>query len=110
MFDANYFKGSFTKDIAAMGADPVVEVILSNGHVHRVRALLDVGEKWITLETYQAKGDLAHHRPRFGEKADREADGGHDAFRTVISYESIAAVVFDRTPSQVRTRPGFGSL
>ena len=110
MFDANYFKGSFKKDVEATGGGPVVEVILLNGHVHRVRTVLDVADRWITLETYQSKGDLAHHRPRFGDTAERDSGGAHDTFRVVISYESISAVVLDPTPSQVRSRPGFGSL
>jgi hypothetical protein len=109
VFDANYFKSALQKDADAMGGEPVVEVLLVGGHVLRVRAVLDVSGGHVTLETYQAKGDLTHHRPRFGAKPERESDGGLETFRAVVAYESIAAVVLDPSTSQVRARPGFGS-
>jgi hypothetical protein len=93
-----------------MGGDPVVEVMLFNGHALRVRSVVDVSEGRVTLETYQGKGDLAHHRPRFGQATERGSGSGHDTFRAVIAYESIVAVVLDPTPVQARSRPGFGSL
>jgi hypothetical protein len=105
MFDAHYFRSTLQKDVDALGGDPVVEVLLLNGHAHRVRAVLDAGDGHVTLETYQAKGDLGHDRPRFGETKGAAAD----TYRTAVAYESIAAVVLDPAPAQVRPRAGFGA-
>lgn len=105
MFDANYFRTVLPRDVAATGGHPIVEVQLVGGHSHRVRAVADVADGCVTLETYQAKGDLAHERPRFGDVP--SADAVSETYRTVIAYESIAAVILDPSPAQTRARPGF---
>jgi hypothetical protein len=109
VIDANYFKRDLPRDVSAVGGEPVVELFLLNGHVLRVRAVLDVGDGWVTLEAYHARGDLAHHRPRYGAASSPDTDAASETFRAAIAYESIAAVMLDPTPSQVRSRPGFGS-
>ena len=107
MFDESYFRTTLHRDVEAAGGQPVVEVQLISGHAHRVRSIVEVGSGMVTLETYLTKGDLAHERPRFGAP---EVDAGPgDTFRTVIAYESIAAVILDPSLSQVRARPGFAS-
>jgi hypothetical protein len=107
MFDENYFRTTLQRDVEATGGNPVVEIQLISGHAHRVRSVVEVSTGSVTLETYLAKGDLAHERPRFGEV---HHDGaGRDIFRAVIAYESIAAVILDPTESQVRVRPGFAN-
>lgn len=107
MFDENYFRTTLLRDVEATGGSPVVEIQLMSGHAHRVRSVVEVGAGCVTLETYLAKGDLAHERLRYGE-ATPDA-GAQDTFRTVIAYEGIAAVILDPLPSQVRGRPGFAS-
>lgn len=107
MFDETYFTSILPQDIAAAGGHPVVEVQLISGHAHRVRSVLGTSSLRVTLETYIAKGDLAHERPRFGD-AD-PATAPRQTFRTVIAYQSIVAVVFDPSESQARVRPGFAS-
>lgn len=107
MFDENYFRNTLLGDVTATGGHPVVEVQLVSGHSHRVRSIIDVAAGIVTLETYLSKGDLAHERPRFGVAG--EAAVAADTFRTVIAYESIAAVVLDPSPSHVRSRPGFAN-
>ena len=107
MFDQNYFRTTLLRDVEATGGNPVVEIQLLSGHAHRVRSVVEVNAGSVTLETYLAKGDLAHERPRFGG-AHRDGVEG-DIFRAVIAYESIAAVILDPTHSQVRARPGFAS-
>ena len=106
MFDETYFRKTLLDDVTASGGNPVVEVQLLSGHSHRVRSVVQVGTGTVTLETYLTKGDLAHERPRFGVA---ESGAGGDTFRTVIAYESIAAVILDASPSHVRARPGFAS-
>ena len=106
MFDESYFRDTLPADVIATGGQPVVEVQLVSGHSHRVRSILQVGTGTVTLETYLSKGDLAHERPRFGVT---QGSGEGDTFRAVIAYESIAAVILDPSPSQVRARPGFAS-
>lgn len=105
MFDANYFRTVLPRDVEATGGHPIVEIQLRSGHSHRVRAVADVADGCVTLETYHAKGDLAHERPRFGETAGNGTP--HETYRTVIAYESIAAVILDPSPASTRTRPGF---
>ena len=107
MFDENYFHTILQRDVEATGGHPVVEIQLLSGHAHRVRSVVEIGAGFVTLETYIAKGDLAHERPRFGE-ANRDGMG-NDVFRTVIAYESIAAVVLDPTQTHMRARPGFAN-
>ena len=107
MFDENYFRTTFQRDVEATGGSPIVEIQLLSGHAHRVRSVVEINAGSVTLETYLAKGDLAHERPRFGQ-ANREGMDG-DIFRAVISYESIAAVILDPTQTQVRVRTGFVS-
>ena len=106
MFDQTYFRQTLLDDVHAAGGAPVVEVQLISGHSHRVRSVVQVGTGTVTLETYLTKGDLAHERPRFGSA---EGTTPGETFRAVIAYESIAAVVLDASPSQVRARPGFAS-
>lgn len=106
MFDESYFRQTLLDDVSHAGGHPVVEVQLLSGHSHRVRSVVLVGAGTVTLETYLTKGDLAHERPRFGI-ADGNSEG--DTFRTVIAYESIAAVILDASPSHVRARPGFAN-
>lgn len=104
MFDANYFRTALKADLAAAGGSPVVELALLNGHVHRIKAVLDVADGYVTLAVHPIRGDLSHERPRFG------ATGDHDeSVRVAVAYDSIAAVVFDPAPEQVKARPGFAS-
>lgn len=105
MFDANYFRTMLPRDVTAAGGRPLVEIQLVGGHSHRVRAIAEVADGCVTLETYQAKGDLAHERVPFGE-AD-SAGNAPQSYRTVVSYESIAAVIFDPSVTRARARPGF---
>ena len=107
MFDENYFRTTLQRDVEATGGRPVVEIQLLSGHAHRVRSVVEINSGSVTLETYLAKGDLAHERPRFGETYRDGVDG--DVFRAVISYESIAAIILDPTQSPVRGRPGFAN-
>lgn len=104
MFDATYFRTTLTRDIQAMGGEPIVEVLLHNGHVHRVQAVLDVADGVVTLEAFAVKGDLTHERPRFGTK-----HSTHQTVRAIVSYESIVAVVLDPSAEHVKGRPGFGT-
>jgi hypothetical protein len=103
MVDATYFRDALPRDIQATGGSPVVEVVLLSGHVHRVRAVVDAGDAWVTLEVYQVKGDLSHERPRYGV-----ADTAHELVRAVVSYQAIASIVLDPAPAQAKARPGFG--
>ena len=107
MFDESYFRTTLLRDVEATGGHPVVEVQLISGHAHRVRSIVDAAHGTVTLETYLTKGDLAHERPRFGEP--QTGGNASDTFRAVIAYESIAAIVLDPAPSQVRGRPGFAN-
>ena len=105
MFDETYFRTKLNRDVEATGGQPVVEIQLSSGHAHRVRAVIEITPGSVTLETYLARGDLAHEKPRFMAP---EVEGAQkETFRAVIAYESIAAVIFDPAPTQVRARPGF---
>lgn len=104
MFDANYFRTALPADVEATGGSPVVELALLNGHVHRVRAVADIGPGYVTLLVHPTRGDLSHERPRFGAA---ETPGG--SVRVAVAYDSIAAVVLDPAPDMVKTRPGFAS-
>ena len=103
MLDANYFRSALARDVEATGGGPVVEILLRNGHVHRVHSILEIAEGWVTLEVYSVKGDLTHERPRFGA-----TESGHESVRAVVAYESISGIVLDPSPTQVKARPGFG--
>jgi hypothetical protein len=102
MFDANYFRTALPADLEATGGSPVVELALLNGHVHRVRAVVDIGQGYVTLLVHHVKGDLTHERPRYGSAAQ-----GTDPVRVAVAYDSIASVLYDPAPEQVKTRPGF---
>jgi hypothetical protein len=103
MLDANYFRTAFPRDVEASGGSPVVEILLRNGQVHRVRSIVEIGDGWIALEVHPLKGDLSHERPRFGGD-----DSAHETMRAVLALESISGIVFDPAPVQVRARTGFG--
>lgn len=105
MFDADYFLTTLERDVDAVGGDPVVDVLLENGHVHRLRSVVEVGDRRVTVEAYHVRGDLTHHLPRFGG-----ADPEHEVYRAVIAYESIAAVMLDPATTHVRPHAGFASL
>jgi hypothetical protein len=104
MFDANYFRTVLPRDVEAAGGSPVVELLLVGGHAHRVRSVVDVTDGRITVEAYQMRGELTHHRPRYGEAPSEPSE----TFRVVVSCESIVAIVLDPAPAQTaRNRPGF---
>jgi hypothetical protein len=103
MFDASYFQSALARDVEASGGAPVVEILLRNGHVHRVRSIVEAGDGWVTLEVYSVRGDLTHERPRFGA-----SESVHELVRTVVAYEAISGIVLDPAPTEIRTRPGFG--
>lgn len=103
MFDANYFRSVLPTELEAAGGSPVVELSLLNGHVHRIRAVAAVAEGYVTLAVHPLRGDLSHERPRFG------AEGTGDSVRVAVAYDSIAAVLFDPAPEQVKVRPGFSN-
>jgi hypothetical protein len=104
MFDAEYFRSILQRDVETMGGDPVVEVQLVSGHTHRVRAIVEAASGWVILDTFPVKGDLSHERPRYGSAAP-----AHETFRTVVAYESIAAVVLDPSRAHAKATPGFTS-
>ena len=104
MFDANYFRTVLPRDVEAAGGSPVVELLLVGGHAHRVRNVVDVTDGRVTFEAYQMRGELTHHRPRYGQTS----DDASETFRVVVACESIVAVVLDPAPAQTtRNRPGF---
>jgi hypothetical protein len=103
MFDANYFRSILPRDVEAAGDAPIVELLLTGGHVHRIRAVLDVDDGRVTCEAFQMKGDLAHQRPRFGQSS----AAPYETFRVVVALESIVAVVLDPSPTHPKSRPGF---
>ena len=103
MFDANYFRTVLQRDVEAAGGSPIVELLLTGGHSHRIRGVLGVEEGRVTLEAYQMKGDLAHQRPRFGQTS----AAPYETFRVVVACEAIVAVVLDPSPSHPKNRPGF---
>jgi hypothetical protein len=103
MFDTNYFRKTFPRDVEAAGGSPIVELLLAGGHVHRIRSVVDVDDGRATFEAYQMKGDLTHQRPRFGQSSGLP----QETFRVVVSCESIVAVVFDPSPAAPKSRPGF---
>jgi hypothetical protein len=103
MIDAHYFQSVLARDVEAAGGAPVVELILRSGHVHRLRAVAEVNNGWVTLEAYTLKGDLTHERPRFGAR-----DADHEVMRVVVAYEAISGIVLDPAPTQVKARTGFG--
>ena len=105
MFDADYFRKTLPHDVKATGGKPVVEVVMLSGHSYRLRSIVDAGDGHVTLEAYLVKADLAHHRPLFGGTEGEP----HERFRVVVSYDAIAAVVFDPSEVQTRVRPGFAS-
>jgi hypothetical protein len=105
MFDADYFRTTLPRDVEAMGGDPIVEIHMMTGQAHRVRAVIEIGTGTVSFDAYLSKGDLAHHRPRFG--ATGAATDPHELYRSVLSYESIVAVVLDPSERTVRTQPGF---
>jgi hypothetical protein len=107
MFDADYFKTQLRRDTDAMGGEPNVEVSLSNGHVYRIRSVVDVRDGYVVLEAYHLKGDLAHQHPRFAAEGGAAPATDQSIFRVTVAYESVSAVVIDLSQTQLRTRPGF---
>ena len=107
MFDPEYFRTTLPRDVEALGGKPVVELQMTSGHMHRLRAVVEIATGHLTVEAYHAKGDLAHERPRFGDDAQRGAEQG--TFRVVVAYEHISAIIIDPAQEQARVRPGFAS-
>lgn len=105
MFDKEYFATTLARDVEVAGGHPIVDIQLTSGHSHRIRNLVDVASGYVTVSAYLGKGDLAHHRPRYGDTP----AASPETFFAVISYESIAAVVIDPSKEQDRVRPGFAA-
>jgi hypothetical protein len=107
MIDATYFREQLARDVKAMGDRAVVELRLLGGHVHRVRAVVEVSDGHVTVERFQARGD----------EETWEGDGWREQVlgapakeveRVVVAFESILDVILSQGRASSGSRIGFG--
>lgn len=90
MLDFNYFKTQLALE-ANLTENQMVEVVLTNGHAHHVRSVLDVRDGHVVLEVFLRGVDSAVQRPHW--KRDAGPGEARSTAHAAIAYESIAAVV-----------------
>ncbi len=105
MFDKSYFTSKLNGHIDAAGAEPSVEVHVTNGQGHRVRSVVEAAEGYVVLEAYQRRAELTGQKGRWhGGKA---ADAGtNEVHHAIVAYDSISQIVI--TPSEVAENPRIG--
>ncbi len=102
-FDAEYFRSTLATDIAAGGNDPVVELVLTSGHSHRLRSVVEVRDGYLVVELHERKSELATARQSWKSGRERDTTG----MRAVVSFDSIVMVTIDPSASHARGKPGF---
>lgn len=90
MLDFNYFKTQLAKE-ADIGEQVTVDVLLTNGHAHQVRSIIDVHDGYVVLEVFLRGVDHAVQRPYW--KRDARPGEPRNTSRASVAYESIAAVL-----------------
>jgi len=105
VFDKSYFTNKLNGHIDAAGAEPSVEVHVTNGQGHRVRSVVEVAEGYVVLEAYQRRAELTGQKGRWngGKNAAPAANEVHHA---IVAYDSIAQIVI--TPSEAAESPRIG--
>lgn len=107
MFTAEYFRTRLRQEAEATGSSYVVDVYLTNGHSHRVRAIRDTPQGYVLLEVYQQRGDATQQTMRWD--AVPEATTSQESRYVALSYDGIAEVRIDPAVPRARTLPGFAS-
>lgn len=104
MLDFNYFKTQLAHD-AVFEENLLVEVVMTNGHTHHVRSVVEVRDGYVVLEVFQRGGDHVVQRPQW--QRDQRSGELHATSRAAVSYESIAAVVIGPSPDAQDRQVGF---
>ncbi|MEP6494327.1 MAG: hypothetical protein ABJF01_16710 [bacterium] len=107
VFDAGYFTTALPAHVKTAGDGPAVEIHLTQGHVHRVRAILETMPGYVVLEVYRHRIDGSRTGQQWGGPP-RDDSSPSDLQRVAVSYESIAAVVITPADDAVSARIGFG--
>jgi len=107
VFDAGYFKTALPAQVQAAGDGPAVEVHLTQGHVHRVRAVLETTPGYVVVEVYRHRIDGSRTGQQWGGPA-RDDPSASDLQQVSLSYESIAAIVITPAEDLTAARIGFG--
>jgi hypothetical protein len=107
MFDASYFKNQLAKDVEAAGGSPIVEVLLLSGHTRRIRSVERANDGYVLLEVFHLRGDQALSGAHW-QQSGRSGEG-RETYRAAVSYEAIAEVLIDQSPTNVDRKLGFMS-
>ena len=105
MFDAAYFRKGLVTHAEASGAGATVEIHLVNGHAHRVRSVVEVGDGYVILEVYQRRPETSQMQAHW-YGATSPAALPNEVHHAVITYESIAELVI--TPAEAKASPRIG--
>ena len=107
MLDSEYFRSRLPKDVKALGGVAVVELRLLGGLVHRVHQILDAGDGYLLIESYERRSAEAALTDNWKEQLFDPSAGG-EVSRVAIPYESILDVVVLAGRSVTSPRIGFG--
>ena len=107
MFDAAYFTNALPAHLKSAGDGPAVEIHLSQGHVHRVRAVVETTPGYVVVEAYRHRIDGNRSGQQWGGPPQDDASPA-DMLRAVLAYEAIAAIVITPAEDAVAARIGFG--
>ncbi len=94
--------------IRAAGAEPTVEVHLSNGQGHRVRSVIEAADGYVVLEAYQRRAEITGTHGRWQNDKD-PAVKPSEIHHAIVSYDSILQVVITPTETTEGPRIGFGA-
>jgi len=110
VFDSEYFRTILQADVNAMGGNAVVDLHLLNGLTHRLHSVVSVQGGYVTLVSFQHRGeDPLLSKPRWQEEAG-EGKSAHETQRAVVAYESIASVTVTPVRAASTPRIGFAGL
>jgi hypothetical protein len=110
VFDSEYFRTILQADVNAMGGNAIVDLHLLNGLTHRLHSVVSVHSGYVTLVSFQNRGeDALVSTPRWQEERG-EGKSPHETLRAVVAYESIASITVTPTRATSAPRIGFGGL
>jgi hypothetical protein len=103
-----YFRKGLVTHVDASGPGTTVEVHLVNGHAHRVRSILEVGDGYVVLEVYQRRPEMSGMQAHWHGAATTAASP-NEIHHAVITYESITELVITPAEGKASSRIGFSA-
>ena len=106
VFDASYFKTSFSEQLNAIATRSTVEIHLTNAHTHRIRGVLGAEPGYVVFDAYRQRVDGGRSEQYWGASAGTD-DATAEMVRVIVAYDAIAEIVITPAAETAVPRIGF---